>query len=73
MGYLVCQKCRGYYKLKSGEYSTDFTDKCACGGKLRYAHSIDVVGENTTFQSKKRNTEQNKQHKTNQKIKLLIL
>jgi K+-sensing histidine kinase KdpD len=60
MGYLVCKKCRGYYKLQSGEYSTDFTDKCACGGKLRYAHSIDIVGENKTFQSKQRNTEQNK-------------
>lgn len=61
MGYLICQKCRGYYKLQDGESPKDFTDTCACGGKLRYAVSIDVVGENKTFQSKKRNNEQNPQ------------
>lgn len=43
MGYLICDSCRGYYKLKSGEYSTDFTDKCACGGTLRFSNIIDGV------------------------------
>lgn len=58
MGYLVCQKCRGYYEFQTGELPSDFTDKCTCGGKLRYSHSIDVVGQNTTFKTKKKNTEQ---------------
>ena len=35
-GYLVCEKCRGYYKLQDGESTTDFTDRCVCGGNLRY-------------------------------------
>ena len=69
MGYLVCQECKGYYKLQDGESPKDFTDKCACGGKLRYAVSIDVVGENTTFQSKQRNTKQNKKNKRKSKVK----
>lgn len=45
MGYLICEKCKGYYKLKPGENQEDFTDTCACGGKLRYAVDIDVVDE----------------------------
>lgn len=59
-GYLICQKCRGYYKLQPGENSTDFIDKCECGGNLRYAISIDIVGENRTFQSKQKYDESNK-------------
>lgn len=43
-GYLLCDKCRGYYKLKSDESPKDFTDKCSCGGKIRFSKSIDVVG-----------------------------
>lgn len=44
MGYLVCKNCRGYYKLQDGESPEDFSDKCACGGNLRYAVDIEVVG-----------------------------
>lgn len=43
MGYLVCEKCKSYYKLQEGESPTDFLDKCNCGGKLRYAENIDIV------------------------------
>ena len=39
-GYLVCDKCNGYYKLQSGESPQDFTNKCECGGKLTYKDSI---------------------------------
>lgn len=30
MGYLVCNKCEGYYKLQDGESPDDF-DRCQCG------------------------------------------
>lgn len=35
MGYVICEKCGGYYELQPGEHPEDF-DKCECGGKLRY-------------------------------------
>ena len=31
MGYLVCDKCRGYYKLEPDESPDDFEDECECG------------------------------------------
>lgn len=34
-GYLVCQKCNGYYKLQPGE-SPDNFDLCQCGGTLKH-------------------------------------
>jgi hypothetical protein len=40
MGYLICDKCRGYYELQKGESAEDF-DKCQCGGKLRYVNNLD--------------------------------
>lgn len=45
-GYLICQKCKGYYKLQPGESPEDFTDVCACGGKLSHVLNIDVVKSN---------------------------
>ncbi|MBP1945874.1 hypothetical protein [Methanobacterium petrolearium] len=39
-GYLVCDKCNGYYKLQPDESPDDFTDECECGGKLKYWDSI---------------------------------
>ncbi len=42
-GYLVCDKCRGYYTLQPGEMPADFTDICLCGGNLRFTMSIEVV------------------------------
>lgn len=35
MGYLICTKCQGYYKLQPEEYPEDFTI-CTCGGELKY-------------------------------------
>lgn len=43
MGYLICDQCKGYYKLQTGEKPEEFTNKCNCGGKLRYNQSIDVL------------------------------
>lgn len=40
MGYMVCEECGKYYKLKSGESPFDF-EKCECGGTLKYVESPD--------------------------------
>lgn len=40
-GYMVCDKCAGYYKLQPGESPEDFTDKCECGGNLKYREDTD--------------------------------
>lgn len=40
MGYLVCDKCGGYYELQPGESPDDFTDECECGGKTRYVENL---------------------------------
>lgn len=34
MDYLVCNKCKNYYQLQSGESPEDFELDCQCGGKL---------------------------------------
>lgn len=39
-GYLVCNDCKGYYELQTGESPDDFTDECECGGKLEYRDSL---------------------------------
>jgi len=39
-GYLICNTCLGYYKLKENESPEDF-NKCECGGSLKYAENID--------------------------------
>lgn len=35
MGYILCEKCMGYIKLKEGD-STQKYKKCKCGGNLVY-------------------------------------
>lgn len=39
MGYLICDKCKGYYKLRPDESPGDF-ESCSCGGTLNYASSL---------------------------------
>ena len=39
MGYIICEKCGGYYELQEGESPDDF-EACNCGGNLSYAKSI---------------------------------
>lgn len=41
MGYLICEKCKGYYELQQGESPEDF-DRCQCGGDLDYVEDIDL-------------------------------
>ena len=49
MGYLVCEKCKGYYKLREDESWEDFS-KCECDGNLKYYHDIiDFIQENLTL------------------------
>ncbi len=43
MGFLICGKCKSYYKLEKGEKAKDFGDKCPCGGSLRYVENLDIV------------------------------
>ena len=40
LGYLVCDKCGGYYELQSGESPDDFADECECGGKLKHVKTL---------------------------------
>lgn len=42
-GYLVCNNCNEYYKLQPGEFPEDFTDKCGCGGKLRFIKNLESI------------------------------
>jgi len=41
MPYLICNKCKGYYKLKEGESLEDF-EECECGGSLREFESLNI-------------------------------
>lgn len=53
-GYLVCNKCNGYYKLQPGESPDDF-EECQCGGKLKYYENIDwLLEEEKKIQNEKR-------------------
>jgi hypothetical protein len=45
LGYLKCEKCGGYYELQEGESSEDFSDKCECGGSLKYALNLDETSK----------------------------
>ena len=46
MGYLICNKCDGYYELHPGESSEDFILKCNCGGALKLYNSLDNYSNN---------------------------
>lgn len=39
MGYLICDKCGGYYELQENE-SPDTFIECQCGGKLKYHETM---------------------------------
>lgn len=38
-GYVICDKCGGYYELQPDELPDDF-DKCQCGGELEYREKL---------------------------------
>lgn len=41
-GYLVCDKCKGYYELHKDESPDDF-GSCQCGGDLTYYTSLNEI------------------------------
>ena len=45
MGYLICDKCGGYYELQPGEKPEDFSNECECGGELIYSDTFDLLME----------------------------
>jgi predicted branched-subunit amino acid permease len=47
MGYLICERCAGYYQLEEGESPEDF-ERCRCGGYLNYVEDV----EEESFQDK---------------------
>lgn len=51
MGYLICQKCGGYYKLEESESKDDFVS-CECYGSLTYVDSIDDYSKKNTKSNK---------------------
>ena len=56
-GYLICNNCFGYYKLKENESPDDFKG-CECGGPLEYRESIDnlrVTISNSSSETDSRN------------------
>jgi hypothetical protein len=55
MGYLICDKCGGYYELQSGESAEDF-ETCSCGGRLNFVDTIEGLDETT------KKSETNKNH-----------
>lgn len=44
-GYLICNSCLGYYKLKEDESPEDFKG-CECGSPLEYIENIDDLRKN---------------------------
>ena len=44
-GYLVCEKCGGYYQLQPGESPEDFSDTCECGGTLKFSEVLSLDEE----------------------------
>lgn len=36
MPYLVCKKCREYYRIEDWETPDEYSDRCECGGKLYF-------------------------------------
>ncbi len=45
MGYLICDKCGGYYELQPGEKPEDFSNECECGGELFYSDILEFTPE----------------------------
>lgn len=39
MGYVICEKCGGYYEIEEGESLGNFNG-CQCGGKLSYTEKV---------------------------------
>ena len=46
MGYLVCDECKEFYELEDGESPDQFSDKCECGGELKYLGTLESSDRN---------------------------
>lgn len=44
-GFLVCDKCNGYYKLQPGDKLENFDDTCECGGHLKFETNVEGVDD----------------------------
>lgn len=42
-GYLICDRCNGYYELQNDESPDDFINVCNCGGKLVYSKNLQKI------------------------------
>lgn len=72
MGYLVCDECKGYYKLQPGESPDDFSDECECGGKLNY-YDFDSAPDSAPVSSmSSKNLINYLLHEPNLKVEMLI-
>lgn len=66
-GYLLCDKCHGYYLLQKGEKLEDFLN-CRCGGTLEYIKTHDeVMGK---FSPMEKDPEKDYEHFNNQGLTL---
>lgn len=57
MGYLECDKCGGRYELQKGELPDDFSDKCECGGNLKFFEtdsSVEDINKKSTVEDIKK-------------------
>jgi len=67
-GYLVCEKCGGYYQLQPGESPEDFSDKCECGGNLKFVQDLDdnsaedIISEKQNLKDKLKSLLNNKRN-----------
>ena len=48
-GYLICNKCQGYYQLENGESPDDFSLKCKCSGSLKYNKDLIASSNNESI------------------------
>lgn len=55
--YLICDKCGGYYELQKRETPEDFTDRCECGGNLKFHHSDPDINRVSNYTDEKNKLE----------------
>lgn len=73
MGYLICEKCGGYYELQEGETIHDFQG-CSCGGKFRYAENLDNLNlEENKNENNDLKSDKNSKNEINNLMSKLIL
>ena len=73
-GYLQCDKCGGYYELGPEEASTDFNNKCNCGGTLKHTKNLNSnVNSNSGANNKNRVTENSLIDELINKLRIKVL